>query len=199
MVIARSGSIRADASVSASHRRAALTPTAWSPLAELPMAVWIRQGRWLGALGRASGWWIGDWIRYGNARYGERYEAAARLTGYDVHSLRNMAYVAAHFEIPRRRAGLSFSHHAELACLPPEEQELWLDRVEAGDLSVRTLRIRLRETRDRVASRAALAEPSRPGAEHSALIGRPIRRAMAEVTCPECGHHFAPRAEALDR
>src|SRR5688500_590657 len=99
MAIARSPSIRADPSVSASSRSAALAPTAWPPLVEPPMSVWIRQGRWLGALGRASAWWIGDWIRYGNARYGEWYEPAARLTGYDLHSLRNMAYVAGRFEV----------------------------------------------------------------------------------------------------
>jgi hypothetical protein len=116
---------------------AALTTTSWSPYGELAIADWARQGRWLGALGRGSGWWIGDWVRYGNARYGDRYGPAARVTGYDVQSLMNMAYVAGRFEVSRRRDGLSFSHHAEVASLPAEEQDLWLDRAEAGTLSVR--------------------------------------------------------------
>src|SRR5687767_9839232 len=102
------------APVSSPRHPAALTTTAWSPRVELTAADWVRQGHWLGALGRASGWWIGDWVRYGNARYGERYGPAVRVTGYDVHSLRNMAYVAGRFDVPRRRGGLSFSHHAEL-------------------------------------------------------------------------------------
>ena len=199
MALSRSQPIRVETSMSVSHRPAALTPTAWSPLIELPMTVWIHQGRWLGALGRASGWWLGDWIRYGNARYGERYDAAARLTGYDMHSLRNMAYVAGHFEVSRRRTGLSFSHHAELACLPPEEQELWLDRAEAGGLSVRALRMHLRETRDRAASREALAENRQRRGERSALANGAIEHAASEVTCPECGHHFEPVAKALDK
>ena len=32
------------------------------------VADWVRQGSWLGALGRGGGWSIGDGIRYGNAR-----------------------------------------------------------------------------------------------------------------------------------
>src|SRR5688500_14270600 len=121
---------RADAPAPVDEPRAAasLTAISWSPQEELAMGHWVEQGRWLGALGRASGWWLGDWIRYGNARYGERYVPAARVTGYDVHSLMNMAWVAGRFAVERRRPGLSFSHHAELASLPPEEQELWLDR-----------------------------------------------------------------------
>jgi hypothetical protein len=132
---------------------------------------WIEQGRWLGAVGRASGWWIGDWIRYGNRRYGEKYEEAANLTGYDSQSLMNMAYVASRYEPSRRREGLSFSHHAELAALPPADQELWLDRVEAGELSVRALRFELREARRRTALRAA----------------RPSER---DLRCPHCGHQL---------
>ena len=119
-------------SSSSGRSPAGLTTTAWSPCAQLTLADWVRQGRWLGALGRGSGWWIGDWVRYGTARYGDRYGPAARVTGYDVQSLRNMAYVAGRFQTPRRRDALSFSHHAELAGLPLEEQDLWLDRAEAG-------------------------------------------------------------------
>jgi hypothetical protein len=142
------------APVSLAPNPARITTTAWWPQADLSVSDWARQGRWLGALGRASGWWIGDWLRYGNARYGDRYGRAAQVTGYDEHSLRNMAYVAGRFDVPRRREALSFSHHAELASLSPEEQELWLDRAEASVLSVRSLRSELREARRRAAARA---------------------------------------------
>jgi hypothetical protein len=154
-------SLDAPAPASSPRSPAALTTTAWSPCMELTVADWARQGRWLGALGRGSGWWIGDWVRYGNARYGDRYGAAARVTGYDAQSLRNMAYVAGRFDVPRRRGGLSFSHHAELAGLPAAQQDLWLDRAEAGTLSVSSLRSELRQARHRAASRAALAEARR--------------------------------------
>ncbi len=138
----------------------------------------MRQGRWLGALGRASSWWIGDWLRYGNARYGERYGAAARVTGYDVQSLMNMAYVAGRFDVSRRHEHLSFSHHAEVASLPAEEQDRWLDRAAAESLSVRSLRSELRKTRERPEPESAPAPPPRD---------------RHELVCPECGHQFSAR------
>ena len=169
-----------------------LTETSWSPRHELTLADWTRQGRCLGSVGRACGWWIGDWIRYGNARYGEKYETAARLTGYDVQSLMNMAYVASRFEISRRREKLSFSHHAELAALPPDAQERWLDRAELAGLSLRRLREALRrETRSigppGNTSMSRGARSLRDGVRGPECLPRD---AEAEVTCPHCGHHF---------
>ena len=163
----------------------AITPTSWTAGGELAVAEWVDQGRCLGAIGRGSAWWIGDWVRYGSSRYGDKYAAASQVTGYDTQSLMNMAYVAGRFDASRRRPGLSFSHHAELAGLAPEDQELWLDRAEAGGLSVRALRAELRRTRRRSAARLALAtgraEP--PGDAHSTLAGD-------GVECPHCGHRF---------
>ncbi|HEV3377905.1 MAG TPA: LmbU family transcriptional regulator [Thermoleophilaceae bacterium] len=164
----------------------ALTPTSWAAGCELAVAEWVEQGRCLGAIGRGSGWWIGDWVRYGSVRYGDRYTAASRVTGYDIQSLMNMAYVASRFDASRRRRGLSFSHHAEVAGLAPEDQELWLDRAEAGNLSVRALRAELRKTRERVAARLALART------HGERPPDRARAATSEVLeCPHCGQNFA--------
>jgi hypothetical protein len=172
----------------AAARASGLTATSWRPRAELGVGDWVVQGRWLGAVGRASAWWLGDWIRYGNSRFGEKYDAAGRLTGYDVQSLMNMAYVAGRFAPERRRGRLSFSHHAELAGLPPAEQELWLDRAEIEELSVRALRCELRDVRRRTALREARAE-RRAGAASAVS-------AADDVVCPQCGHHFEPRPGA---
>jgi hypothetical protein len=170
--------------VSLAPSPARLTTTAWSPQEDLSVTDWVRQGRWLGAIGRGSGWWIGDWIRYGNARYGERYVPAARVTGYDLQSLRNMAYVAGRFEVPRRREALSFSHHAELAGLPADDQELWLDRAEASALSLRSLRSELRQARRRAASRGALAETRRQRHEEVTTIPPKGATPVGDVEAP---------------
>jgi hypothetical protein len=174
-------------SVPARRAVAALAQTSWAPPRELELAEWIRQGRRLGALGRAGNWWLGDWVRYGNARYGERYETAARVTGYEVQSLMNMAYVASRFEISRRRETLSWSHHAEVAALDPSDQDAWLDRAERERLSVLALRVERR-----------IAEPA-AGAE--AAPARSARASAArEVVCPNCGHGFhAEGQEAMSR
>src|SRR2546421_2999086 len=131
-------------------QQAALTPVAWHPDRHLDLPEWIRQGKSLGTIGRGAAWWIGDWVNYGSAKFGEKYARAARITGYDIQSLMNMAYVAARFHISRRRENLSWSHHAEVAALPEEQQDHWLDIAAESRLSVRGLRDELRTWRARL-------------------------------------------------
>lgn len=154
-----------------------MTPTAWAVAGDMSLLEWSQSGRRLGIIGRGTGWWIGDWVNYGNARFGERYVRAARITGYDVQTLMNMVYVASHFEPSRRRPNLSFSHHAELAALPTDEQDYWLERAEAERLSVRCLREEVRRAR-----RAAEAEAELEVEENA--------EPDEGLVCPHCGAHF---------
>ena len=156
----------------------ALTPVSWEGGERLSFEDWVGHGRRLGATGRAVGWWIGDWVRFGNTRYGERYTRAARITGYDAQTLMNMAWVASRFEISRRRENLSWSHHAELVALPDEEQEAWLDAAEENRMSVRCLREELRRAR-----KAARSTGAEQASAHDALV------------CPECGHTFVTHGD----
>src|SRR3954452_14178779 len=154
-----------------------MTPTTWAVAGDLSLLEWSQSGRRLGIIGRGTGWWIGDWVNYGNARFGERYVRAARITGYDVQTLMNMVYVASRFDSSRRRPNLSFSHHAELAALDPEAQDHWLERAEAERLSVRCLREEVRRAR-----RLEEAE-SEPESET-------LEEPDEEMVCPHCGAHF---------
>lgn len=151
---------------------ATLSSVAWVPNGDLDHPGWIAAGRRLGSIGRCSQWWVGDWLRYGLSRWGEKYVEAARITRYDPKSLRNIAYVAARYELSRRRDNLSWSHHAELAMLKPTEQDEWLDRASQDRLSVSDLRTELR-SRDR---------GSKHGKESS-----PDTQSCASVICPNCG------------
>jgi hypothetical protein len=138
-------------------------------------------GRRFGEIGRCSQWWLGDWIKYGNAKFGERYSRAMKLTGYDVQSLMNMVYVASRFEISRRRENLSWSHHATLAPLDVAEQEHWLTRAIAEKLSVADLRVELRGMRR---TRAVATGDGGDGAEQAAQVpGDQVRT----LVCPNCG------------
>jgi hypothetical protein len=123
---------------------------------------------------RASGG-IGDWVRYGNQKWGEKYVLAARITGYDVATLRNMAWIAAQFDPSLRNDELTWSHHALLAPLERSQQQYWLDEAVQRKLSVADLRIELRADRSRGKegrkARSRLSDPSDP------------------IVCPKCGHH----------
>jgi hypothetical protein len=161
-------------------RRSASTMSkvAWIPQSDLDQAEWLATGRRLGTIGRCSQWWIGDWIRYGASRWGEKYAEAARVTGYDVASLRNMAWVASQFDLSLRSDKLTWSHHVLLAPLETEEQVHWLDRAHEERLSVADLRIELRTARGG-AEKAAGSDPASGSDE----------RAGTEV-CPHCGHQL---------
>ena len=73
---------------------------------------------------------IGDWLVYGEHTYGEMYAQALDATGFSYGTLANQVYVAQRFDFSRRRENLSFSHHQEVAALPPEEADELLDRAD---------------------------------------------------------------------
>jgi hypothetical protein len=171
------------------RRSSAITPVAWVPTRELDLAEWTATGRRLGAMGRCGQWGLGDWIRYGNAKFGERYTRAARITGYDVQTMMNMVYVASRFDISRRRENLSWSHHETIASLGPEEQDYWLDRVAALQLSVSDLRVELRSARA-VKSRLK-DDTSDPRRDTSRISDR-----ACAIVCPNCGHEISVQGTA---
>ncbi len=153
----------------------ALSKISWAPQRDLDHSGWLATGRRLGAIGRCSQWWIGDWVRYGTARWGEKYAEAARVTGYDIASLRNMAWVASRFDLSLRNDKLTWSHHVLLAPLAVEEQRRWLQRASEERLSVADLRLELRASRDDdKSSRSTGVKGGDGGGE-------------LEV-CPHCGH-----------
>ncbi|MGP0101758.1 MAG: hypothetical protein ACLPUT_09090 [Solirubrobacteraceae bacterium] len=161
--------------VSSAHPAAELTRVGWTPSTDIGLDEWSAVGRRFGEIGRCSQWWLGDWIHYGNARFGERYSRAVKLTGYDAQSLMNMVYVASRFEIYRRRENLSWSHHAAVAALDVADQEHWLSRASADKLSVADLRVELRSAR-------------RAGAELADAGDPPKQLAIAHtLVCPNCG------------
>ena len=111
---------------------------------QIPYSRWKKIGDQLSALYNASAWWLGDWLIYGETRYPDRYKQAVKETTLDYQTLRNYAWVSRKIDKSRRRATLSFQHHAEVASLPPEEQEEWLDRAEKFGWSKNLLRQYLR-------------------------------------------------------
>lgn len=178
----------------ATHNQHQMSPVAWRPARILNLDEWLYQGARLGSIGRGAGWWIGDWVNYGNAKFGEKYSRAAQVTGYDIQSLMNMAYVASRLEIPRRRPNLSWSHHAEVAPLTVDEQERWLWTAIDQGLSVRRLREELRKRRERSSPPRQLAKKSDYSAAYADTSSTAQdQRSAPEPTsavCPRCGYEL---------
>jgi hypothetical protein len=115
--------------------------------ATLTFEQWAETGPKLVRIVDAFAWCIGDWLIYGQERYADRYAKAVRDLSLDYQTLRNYAWVARKFETSRRREGLSFQHHAEVASLRPTDQDEWLDRAEKHRWSKSQLRRELKEVR----------------------------------------------------
>jgi hypothetical protein len=109
---------------------------------------WEQAGQRISRIASSSAWYLGDWLVFGQDKYTDRYRRAVEAVGLDYQTLRNYAWIARKFEPSRRRPGLPFQHHAEVAALPPAEQDEWLDRAERESWSRTALRRALRENRD---------------------------------------------------
>ncbi|MBP2473501.1 hypothetical protein JOF53_002373 [Crossiella equi] len=114
----------------------------------MPLTAWKRLGRQIFIISDASGWWLGDWLIYGQKQYPDCYKRAIAETALDYQTLRNYAWVARRFHPSRRRARLSFQHHAEVASLPEQEQDTWLAQAERSGWSRNELRRQIKLMRD---------------------------------------------------
>lgn len=127
-------------------------------------------GALLGELHKVNAFLIGDWLLYGEHTYGERYVQAALLLNLSPQTCANYQSIAKRVPPNRRRTGVSFSIHGEVASLPPELQEHWLTVAHNEGLTKQ-------EIRDRLRPRKELP---------------PAERSLA--TCPHCGATFWPDA-----
>jgi len=151
-------------------------PVGWVPTDDMDRRDWIQEGRKFGTISRCSQWWIGDWLRFGNTKWGEKYTEAARITGYDAGSLRNMASIASQFDLSLRSDKLSYSHHVLIAPLEDGDKSGWIERAIKDRLSVADLRLELKASRPK---------GSRPHArEDESASGSVGKRTMV---CPHCG------------
>jgi hypothetical protein len=105
---------------------------------------WKALGVKIAMYSEATAWWLGDWLAFGQMRYGRRYREGVELTGLEYQTLRNYAMVARRFEPSRRRDNLSFQHHAEVCSLDDDDQDFWLELAAERHWSKRELRRRVR-------------------------------------------------------
>lgn len=105
---------------------------------------WENAGAKLVRIADSSAWCLGDWLVHGQSKFADRYSQAIKNAGLDYQTLRNYAWVARKFHLSRRRHGLSFQHHAEVASMDPEEQDKWLTLAENCGWSRNELRTHIR-------------------------------------------------------
>lgn len=144
-----------------------LTETSYQLPENLNLGEWLAIGETLQRMERSVMWWLGDWWRYGERKYGEMASQATRdavkdATGYTYNTVRRAADVANAFESARRRADVPFAYHQEVAALPVAEAEALLDTVEAEGIKRADLRELVKERKQVIAVEAALSQPAPP-------------------------------------
>ena len=100
---------------------------------------WEEVGKFIKRSHEAVQFWRGDWLNYGEdhfedwSQYFDEEEIASE-------TLRKEKWVSKKIPVGRRRTTLSWSHHAEVADLEPEEQEEMFNVAEENKLSVHRFR-----------------------------------------------------------
>lgn len=117
-----------------------VTPVSWQPPAELTFEEWTAIGNTLQQVNASLNWWIGDWLNYGEHKWGEMYAQAVEVTGWDYDRLARAKWVASAVQFCFRKQNLSWTHHVHVAGLSEEDQCKWLDKAESAGFSSTQLR-----------------------------------------------------------
>lgn len=152
----------------------------------MSFAHYQRLGELLDTIEGSIQFWVGDWIRYGEREYGEKYaQAVVDSTPFKKRTLQNLVFVAENVPTSRRRENLTFGHHAEVASLSPSQQVHWLLKAETENLTVRDLRQGIK-----------ISKTIRTSKKERQELKEHIEHAMAQVQelkslCPD--HQFIRR------
>ncbi|MBR5185278.1 MAG: hypothetical protein IKW19_03155, partial [Akkermansia sp.] len=88
------------------------------------------------SINKSSNWLLGDILLLGDRRWGNqyttgKYEEAMQATGLSRSTLRDFVQTCKKFPVDKRHAGLSFTHHQEIARTDadPDQREEVLKRA----------------------------------------------------------------------
>lgn len=140
---------------------------------ELTWEQYEKLGNFLGTLGRAYCWWVGDFLIYGEEIFGEEFAQIEESLPHSEGTLMNYRSIAKHIPPRRRRAALSFSVHEAVAYIEPAEADKLLDQAEEN----RWKRDQMRDAR-----RELFPSNSAPMGELTTSGVEPV-----VAVCPQCG------------
>lgn len=146
--------------------RAEVTKTSLILPDDLQYDEWQQYGEQLRMIEGSVMWWIGDWLNYGEKRYGETYSQALEATEYSYNTLAQAKRIAAAYEPCRRLQSLSWSHHQE--ALSASDPDAALAEAEAKQLSQKDLRQLIRHEKAGIRERV-----SPPAGKYSLIYADP--------------------------
>lgn len=111
---------------------------------DLSVEICMAMATFFGRLNSSTRWWIADLYRYVDMRHGEYVAQVMEATGLAESTIEGIVSTGLRVPPERRNPRLHFSHHVEVAALPPEEQVSWLHRAERERMTRADLRAHLR-------------------------------------------------------
>ena len=137
------------------------TSVSWEPPKSISYEEWRIHGLRVKQLADFSKFAIGDWLCFGESKFGEAYSQAASETGINEERLMQLKFVSSRIEILTRVKEISLSHHRIVATArkltTQEERSTWLQRALANNWTTRELEEALK---DRTAESEASSEVS---------------------------------------
>lgn len=115
------------------------------PIGEPTFDQWQECGQFIQKASGSVSLWLGDWLNYGEKKWGEKYAQAIEDTGLDYQTLKNASWVAGKIDLSRRRDTLPFGQHAEVASLEPNQQNEVLDWAESEHATIKEVRQKVKE------------------------------------------------------
>jgi len=157
----------------------------------------FEQYRALGVLlGRATAairWAVGDWIAFGEERFGELAAEASEALGISPEGRMELVRVARAIPRHRRRASLSWTHHRAVArrSITPAQREELLDRAERDGWNARAMEAAARELCDR------LPLPGKVRTDCDAILDELLAKGHRELVA--CGYDAEIKLELIVR
>lgn len=112
----------------------------WTPSPDMDFDQYQRIGRTFQQIKSSLAWWVGDWLNFGEQKFGEAATQAMEDTGKAVETLAKWKAVS--WRVPKeiRRTTLTWTHHFYVAYVPDEHKDLLLGLAEILELSSRELK-----------------------------------------------------------
>jgi len=114
----------------------------------VPYEVWEAYGKGLQRIEGAIQWVIGDWLRFGEFNYGEKYaQATEAWPEHEIDTLKKYQRISISYTYLDRclRRHLSWSHYAEAAPIEEPLRSQLLDEANEKEWSVRDLKQAIRK------------------------------------------------------
>jgi hypothetical protein len=132
-----------------SEMKGKLTAVGWDAPrgADMPLEDWLDEGARLRGRHVALLFAVGDWLQYGEKKYGETYAQAEAVTGYKPEFLSRCKWIAKKVSKKNRVATLSFKHHAAVASLDEKTQDAFLQLAQFQGMTADETRAAVQEAK----------------------------------------------------